>query len=385
MKEATDGPEAEVLRRVVQLAGSGVGVREQRRAIAAVLDRREPPDPTQLIARLHAEHTARGARADRQRQSTAGGARRAATHLALSDGVRVLVPGAPGYPEALRRAWPDLGAPLWLFASGSPALCTPDPPPAAAVVGTRHPTAGGLRIAEELGAALAAAGAVVVSGMARGIDQAAHRGALSVGGMTCGVLGTGFGVDYPRGSARLRAAVADSGGLFTELAAGEPPRPQHFLARNRIISGLCVFVVVVEGRARSGALHTARMAVSQGRDVWAVPGPPGAVNSEGPLGLIRDGAQVVTRICDVVEALGLDDRPRAQVVGDPGAEAADAGRPALDAVQRRVHELLGPVPVSVDELVRRSGLAAAPVMAALSQLHRLGLVDDGPHGFCAAG
>lgn len=314
---------------------------------------------------------------------------------------RLVVIGDADYPLRLRDAWPELGAPVWLFAAGS------QPPvdrrPAVAVVGTRAPTADGLATARALGAALARGGVTVVSGMARGIDQAAHRGALDGGGRTVAVLGTGLGVDYPGGSARLRSAVADAGALLTELAPGVGPRPWQFLARNRIISGLADATVVIEGREKSGALQTARLAAAQGRDVWAVPGSINAPASAAPLALLRDGALPVTGIDDFVEAVtgsgsglgsgagpgrGLDAPGVATSTSDTQAavtsDAIPTGAPpvarALSNEASTVVALLGVVAASTDELAAATRLPVHAVLAAVGELVDAGVATITPQG-----
>jgi DNA processing protein len=272
----------------------------------------------------------------------------------------------PAYPDALRAAWPELGAPLWLFTSGRP-LCVADTI-AVAVVGTRTPTLDGLRTTRSVAGALARAGAVVVSGLARGIDQAAHDAALEAGGQTIAVLGTGLGVDYPAGSASLRSAIIDRGALLTEFAPGVSPRSWHFLARNRIISGLAVATVVVEGGPTSGALQTARMAAGQGRDVWAVPGSINAPTSQAPLALLRDGAHPLTSVDVFLEALGLQ--------GDGSEQTADGGHaPAIDGLSheaRTILRLLGAVPATTDALVAAARLPVDTTMAAVAELIQSG-------------
>lgn len=292
----------------------------------------------------------------------------AAALALLEQGARVLAVGRPGYPEQLSQAWPELGAPAWLFVRGPAPL---PPGPAVAVVGTRRPTLDGLRTAGALAAFLARAGVVVVSGLARGIDQAAHRGALEVGGRTVAVLGTGLGVDYPARSGALRDAIAGAGGLVTELAPGVPPRPHQFLERNRVISGLVSALVVVEGRERSGALQTARLAAAQGREVFAVPGSLNAPASRGPLALIRDGAHVLTCFDDVLDALGLAAHP-------PPAQPPAAGdRDVL------LH-LLGPQPATAAALAEAADLPLNQALAGLADLEAQGRARHTARGFVSS-
>jgi DNA processing protein len=263
-----------------------------------------------------------------------------------------------------------LGAPLWVFVLGTGSL---PGGPAAAIVGTRHPTLDGARTARELGALLARHGVTVVSGMARGIDQAGHAGALDAGGRTVAVLGTGFGVDYPRRDGPLRDAIAGAGGLVSELLPGTPPQKPNFLWRNRIISGLADVTVVVEGRAGSGALHTARMAAAQGRDVLAVPGPVRAPTSRAPLDLIRDGAQPLTRLEDVLEILGIE----------VGAEVAPTVPPrptGLSPVARQLLALVGAVPAAPGTLAAAVGQPLPTVLAAVAELTHAGVAASTPRG-----
>ena len=295
-------------------------------------------------------------------------------------GAHVLIAGAPPYPVTLQDAWPELGAPPWIFVRAAAGLPTGR---AVAVVGTRQASLDGLRTARDLGRLLGRSGVTVVSGMARGIDQAAHLGALDVDGQTIGVLGTGFDVDYPSGDGGLRADVAASGGLVTELVPAVGPRPRNFPARNRIISGLAEVTVVVEGRARSGAAQTARLAASQGREVLAVPGSINAPTSRAPLDLIRDGAGVLTRLADVLDVLGeLPDRVERQ--DSPQSVGSDPRTAGLDPATRAVLALLGPVPTGVAELVEGAGLPVPSVLTAVGELTARGLVVPTPRGLVRA-
>lgn len=358
--------------RAVRLAASAWVTPERvRSAIADVLGQRDPVTAERII-RILEEAAGFLQLAPRSAVLEAGRALDAAQ-------ARTLLVGEPDYPEFLARAWPELGAPVWLFARvGGHAARLPKGP-AVAVVGTRRPTMDGIAIAERLGSELAAAGIVVVSGMAKGIDQAAHRGALSGGGRAVGVLGTGFGVDYPRGDGKLREAVAESGGLVTEYLPGTPPRPPHFLWRNRIIAGLAELTVVVEGRERSGALATARLAAAQGREVLAVPGSINLPTSQGPLALMRDGVRPLTRVDDVLELLGLP------AGGDPTASATgratEAAGDGLSPGDRMLLDLLGTVPVSADDLIAGTGLPVGTVLATIGRLVARGLAAPSSGGY----
>jgi DNA processing protein len=178
--------------------------------------------------------------------------------------------------------------------------------PAVAVVGARAATRHGLAMAEQLAGDLARAGLVVVSGLARGIDSAAHRGALDAGGTTIAVLGTGIDEVYPPENGELHERIAADGLLVTEFPLGAFANPAHFPQRNRIISGLSKAVVVVEARERSGSLITARLAGEQGRDVMVVPGPAGTGQNRGGHALLKDGAKLVESAVDILQELGLD-------------------------------------------------------------------------------
>lgn len=355
------------VRSVLELAARGSSPDERDAAVRHLGASGAPPTPADVVRSLLA-----GSRNPRAPGHPAGADALAAALRAL--GAVVLVPDLPEWPARLASAWPEHAPPLWLFVRAPEGRLAEGP--TAAVVGTRRPSLDGLRTARSIAARLAAAGAVVVSGMARGIDQAAHEGALEAGGLTIGVVGTGLDVDYPRGARGLKEAVAASGGLVSELPCGALPRPHHFPARNRIVAGLADVVVVVEGRARSGALHTARLAGTYGRDVMAVPGPLSAATSQAPLDLIRDGAMVVTRVEDVLEVLGLsartDEAPRPATMSRLGSDAA--------AVQR----LLGAAPAQPDELALAAGLPVGRVLAALSELGGLGLAVATPRGVVAA-
>ena len=227
--------------------------------------------------------------------------------------------------------------------------------PAVAVVGARACSPYGAQVARMLGRELAAAGVLVVSGLARGVDGEAHRGALETAGRTVGVLGCGIDRDYPAGHASLARAIAQRSLLVSEYEPGVAPAPFRFPARNRIVAGLCAATVVVEARERSGALITADFALEEGREVFAVPGEITSALSAGTNALLRLGATPLTSADDVLEALGVE-------------------RPQREAA---THPFLEFLPATADELVRTTGLTPAEVAATLAELEVSGLAGEG--------
>ena len=231
--------------------------------------------------------------------------------------------------------------------------------PSVAIVGARAASSYGLSVAERLAADLAGAGVNVVSGMARGVDSAAHRGALGASGTTVAVLGSGVDVVYPPEHAPLADAIAAAGVVISELVPGTPPLPMFFPLRNRIISGLSRAVVVIEAGERSGSLITARMALEQGRDVLAVPGNVLSGRNRGAHGLLRDGAKIVESADDILEELGMA-RPGARAQGacdDPILACLTPGEPS-----------------DLDAISERTGLSATRLLARLFELELHGAV-----------
>jgi len=235
---------------------------------------------------------------------------------------------------------------------------------AVAVVGARRASAYGLAVAEWLGRELGRHRVTVVSGMARGIDGAAHRGALMAGGRTIAVLGCGPDVVYPAEHEDLMGQIIESGAVVTEFPPGTPPLPHHFPQRNRIISGLSLGVVVVEGRERSGASVTADFALDQGREVFAVPGSIFGETSYLPHRLLQEGATPVTTVDDILTELRLPQR----------VSQIPVLVPALDGVEAIVFALLDFDPQHIDALTERSALPVAEVGRALLVLELRGLV-----------
>jgi DNA processing protein len=242
---------------------------------------------------------------------------------------------------------------------------------AVAIVGTRHASAYGLRQAAALAASLSRVGITVVSGLARGIDAAAHRAALDTGGRTLAVLAGGLSQIYPPEHRRLAEQITAAGALISEVDLHAKPRRGSFPRRNRLISGLSLGVIVVEATERSGALITARHAMEQGRDVFAVPGPVDVRTSRGCHQLLRDGAKLVETVHDVLEELGpfvAPLRTSAQASVRHGAELR------LNAMEQRVLQAIDAAETSVDQLVARCGLPVQRILATLSVLETRHLV-----------
>ncbi|HEX8381775.1 MAG TPA: DNA-processing protein DprA [Sphingomonas sp.] len=279
-----------------------------------------------------------------------------ARHLFLDD---------PDYPPLLAQLE---NAPPALTMRGDLALLRR---PCVAIVGARNASAAACRFARELAVQLGEGGATVVSGLARGVDTAAHVGALGTG--TVGVIACGIDVVFPPENAALQERVGAQGLLLAEQPPGTEPRARHFPFRNRIIAGLSSGTVVVEAAPKSGSLITARLAAEAGREVMAVPGSPLDPRAQGCNLLIREGATLVQNAGDILQQIRpLDPRMvRAPGAGYGGPPPEDAS----DAVRRDVERLLGPVAVPVDELIRQSGHAPAPVSMVLLELELGGRLE----------
>ncbi|MEH3123126.1 MAG: DNA-processing protein DprA [Sphingomonas phyllosphaerae] len=273
-------------------------------------------------------------------------------------GARLLFVGDPDYPALLAEI--DNG-PAVLTVRGDLSLMRRTP---VALVGARNASAAACRFARGLAQELAADGASVVSGLARGIDTAAHEGA---GAATIAVIAGGIDVAYPPENATLQEHIASDALLIAEMPPGTEPRARHFPHRNRIIAGLALGTVVVEAAPKSGSLITARLAGEQGREVMAVPGHPSDPRAQGCNALIRDGATLIQNAADVLEQIRPIDA-RAAVRAPTGGWGAPPPEDASDAERTRIEALLGPVPVAVDELVRQSGCAPAVVQMVLLEL-----------------
>lgn len=300
-------------------------------------------------------------------------------------GIHLLFTIEPGYPAPLAFAE---GAPPMLYAKGRLELLAK---PAIAVVGSRQSSANGVQLARRFSASFGQAGYVVCSGLARGIDAAAHLAALETG--TIAVLAGGLDVVYPPEHRDLQAAIGERGCLISEQPLGFQPRAQDFPRRNRIISGIARAVVVIEAARRSGTLITARTANEQGREVFAVPGHPLDPRAEGTNQLIKDGASMATSADDVLEAMARQhgsppfrafEEPSVAGLGFPYATATGAAviPPSVlrqDAGPRdalaEVRQALGPAPVNIDEITRATGLPSRDVQIAIMELALAGTVE----------
>ena len=295
---------------------------------------------------------------------------RALAELERLDRINVvlLTPASSVFPESLR-AIPD--SPVLLYCRGT--LDWLDQP-AVAVIGARTATDYGRRIAEGLAAELAALGITIVSGAAYGIDAAAHRGALTAGGGTVAVLGCGIDVVYPRSHTDLFRDIVNNGLLLSEYPLGTQPEGFRFPARNRIISGLVKGVVVVEATEKSGSLITARLALDQGREVFAVPGRIDSPKSAGTHRLIQQGAHLVHTVADIVE--GLSWSKAEACAGGNRARSGENG--TVTAHEQLVLDSLDIYPRDIDSLVRLSGLPLVEIHGLLLQLELQGLIRQLP-------
>ncbi len=280
-------------------------------------------------------------------------------------GARYLFLGDADYPSLLAEI--DTAPPA-LIVRGSTAQLER---PVVAMVGARNASAAACRFARQLALGLGEADVTVVSGLARGIDTAAHVGALATG--TIGVIASGIDIAFPPENAELQERVAREGLLVAEQPPGTEPLARFFPSRNRIIAGLALGTVVVEAAPRSGSLITARLAAEAGREVMAVPGSPLDPRAQGCNLLIREGATLVQSVDDILEAVRPIDL---RAVREPGnGYAGPAPEDASDADRRAVTALLGPVPVPIDELIRQAGLAPAVVQTVLLELELAGRLD----------
>lgn len=300
---------------------------------------------------------------------------------------RLLVATDPGYPERLGAFdW----APPWLYVRGTGDFASP----AVAIVGTRRATPSAREFAAHLARGAARAGVCVVSGLARGIDAAAHRGALEGGGATIAVLGTGVDRCYPAAHRALFAEILAAGLVVSEYPPGAPPRREHFPARNRVLAGLAEAVVVVQAPVRSGALVTSAFAADQGAEVLAVPGDPLLPENAGSNQLLAAGARLALGVEDVLSAVHGYEVPLERTPGEGAGTSAGEGdgdrdgrgaaigaeERALDAGEQALLAELDLVPRAVDLVARAVGAAVSEVLAGLIRLELAGLVEQLPGG-----
>ncbi len=285
-------------------------------------------------------------------------------------GLEAVTLADPGYPRPLRTLEDP---PPVLYVRGG---YEPRDELAIAIVGTRRPSSYGRRVAERLARELGAMGFTIVSGLARGIDTAAHRGALKAGARTLAVLGGGFAHFYPQENRRLGDEIAESGAVLTEFPIGQPPERWTFPRRNRIISGLSRGTIIVEAPERSGALITARLALEQGREVFAVPGPITHETSAGVHRLIQQGAKLITNVDDVLEEFADLKRTlsaRKEAAAPPTPERP---KPELSPLEQKVLNVLEFDPLHFNDVVERTALSPSEVSLALLQLVMKGLIEE---------
>jgi DNA processing protein len=289
-------------------------------------------------------------------------------------GIRLISEDSESYPPSLRET-PD--PPSLLYCRGS---IEPQDTLAVAIVGSRQCTLYGRQIAERLASGLARAGLTIVSGLARGIDAAAHRGALSAGGRTLAICAPGLATVYPPEHSGLAEEVAAQGALISESPLHREPRPGLFPQRNRIISGMSLGVIIVEAGRRSGALHTARHAMEQGREVFAVPGRIDSLPSQGSHDLIRDGVPLIRGVDDVLEALG----PLMQPVQRTPEETVQSPRELLlNDIEKAVLNRITIEPEHIDSLLPIGDLEPSQVLATLTILEMKRLIRRLPGGHVA--
>ncbi|MEQ8320856.1 MAG: DNA-processing protein DprA [Rhodospirillales bacterium] len=354
--------DAEKLARLRLIRSENIGPVTFHRLIDTYGDARTALDALPELAR-------KGGRRKPIRISTLGEVEEEAAELQKL-GAAMLFRGEAAYPPLLTHIE---DAPPVLFVRGHTHLLGKK---SVAIVGSRNASINGKRFAQDMAASLGAAGYLVVSGMARGIDTAAHLGALDTG--TIAVMGGGVDVCYPRENQDLYDALVQSGGMCTEVATGITPQARHFPRRNRIISGIARAIVVIEAGAKSGSLITARMALEQGREVFAVPGAPQDPRVKGSNALIRDGAQLTETADDVIRTLSemgsgaLHERRRNNLTAPAPASASG---PEIDAARRKITQALDYGPTGIDAIIRDTGCSAAAVFVVLLELEIAGRLE----------
>jgi len=280
----------------------------------------------------------------------------------------------PEYPQALLQIYDP---PVLLYVRGDPQVLNL---PSLSIVGTRRPTLYGTQMAQRLGRDLAARGLVIVSGMARGIDAIGHQGAMDANGRAIGVLGTGIDVCYPKENKKLYEKVLERGAIISEFPLRTHPAPENFPVRNRIVAGMPLGVVVIEGAQYSGSLITARLAMEFGREVFGVPGNVTQPVSFAPNQLIKQGAKLVSCVEDVIEELPTPVRAALLQAEQPEAEQRNLlAAASLHGSQKKLYELLNAEePMPIDDIVERSGLNSSDVLATLFDLEMKGIIRQLP-------
>ena len=280
----------------------------------------------------------------------------------------------PEYPQTLLQIYDP---PVLLYVRGDTQVLNL---PSLSIVGTRKPTLYGTQMAQRLGRELAARGLVIVSGLARGIDAIGHQGALDANGRAIGVLGTGIDLCYPKENKKLYEKVLERGAIISEFPLKTHPAPENFPVRNRIVAGMPLGVVVVEGAQYSGSLITSRLAMEFGREVFGVPGNVTQPVSFAPNLLIKQGAKLVTCGEDVIEELPTPVRAALVKAEQPEAEQRNLlAAAALNGSQKKLYELLSAEePMLIDDIVERSGLNSSEVLATLFDLEMKGIVRQSP-------
>ena len=288
-----------------------------------------------------------------------------------SQGASLIPLGHSNYPENLANVFDP---PLSLYVKGT---LSHEDRKAIAIVGSRRATRYGINIARRLAGELAKAGVTVVSGIARGIDRAAHEGALDAGGRTLAILGTGLDLTYPRENKEIYERIPGQGAVITEFPFGSQPLPHHFPIRNRIISGLSLGVVVVEAAVRSGSLITARLALEEGREVFAVPGHTTSTTSQGTNALIKQGAKLVDRASDILEEFShIFPNPVTKV--HTNEEVSNSEGTSLAGQEKKVLSSLDYEPMHIDDIARSLSLSPGECATVLLQLQFKGHIHELP-------
>jgi len=282
---------------------------------------------------------------------------------------RILVYTDPSYPAFLREIH---NPPMVLFVKGKE---IPLEKTFIGVVGSRNPTHYGLKAAENIALGLARRGAGVVSGLARGIDTAAHRGCLRGKGFTIGVVGTGIDVVYPASNKTLFRQIEENGAIVSEFLTGTPPEPKNFPIRNRIISGLSRGTAVVEATRNSGSLITASLALDQGREVFAVPGSIDSFKSTGTHFLIKQGAKLIENADDILDEFGFVGKG---TVGKSVPRNPDGKPRDMDELERKVYDIIGDYPIHMDDIIRQGNIDAGKAAGILMKMELEGIVKQLP-------